>query len=514
MHSLRAIFFTTILIPPLLCFADAGGAGKSKVTYTKAIYSLPVTLDPIRMNDGSSQVAGELIYEGLLRLNNDYGYEAALAESWSSSPDGKILSFKLRPNANFHNGEQVEAADVVASLTRALSKSSKVFSYYSCIAGSDEYHSGSASQVSGLRAIDTRTVQISLKKAFPPFLYVLAGATAKILPRHHINEAGFFTRPIGSGPFQFISLDKKTKRVILQRFAKHPRLRGNLDEIVLLAEEQEAALKLAEQGKMDDLANWPLNGTESVFNIGQRLNVQVAGTWIIGLNSRLAPFNALAVRKAFRDSFNAETFRKRFYPDAAPAAGYLPLGFPGSRENPLSDQVIAKANSKKPITIALPLGLANGPAIAQFLEASFERSGWNVSVKSLPWDELMNGYANKTLQAFIVNMNIDYPDSEFLLRNFESKNSDNFSGLKDPKLDALLEEARSTVDRSAREKLYFKAVEIVEAFVPSINLFHPRSHIWLSKCVQGLEPNLLSDVYIDYANVSIDQHCTESKGAL
>ncbi|RYZ92573.1 MAG: ABC transporter substrate-binding protein, partial [Proteobacteria bacterium] len=326
MRRLPIVLFMTFHFSPLISSGDAGGAGESKVTYVKAIYSLPVTLDPIKMNDGSSQVVGELIYEGLLRLNNDYGYENSLADSWTSSPDGKVLTFKLRTEARFHNGEPVEAADVIESLSRAVSADSKVFSYFNCIAGSDEYRSGKSKSVAGLTAIDQQTVQITLNKPFPPFLYVLAGATAKVLPRRHLNEATFFERPIGSGPFQFVSSDINSKRVILQKFSKHPRLKGNLDEIVLSADGQETALKSASKGTVNDLVNWPLNGKESVFRDGQHLNVLIAGTWIIGLNSRTKPFEKLSVRKAFRDSFDAEKFRLAFYPDAEPAVGYLPRG--------------------------------------------------------------------------------------------------------------------------------------------------------------------------------------------
>ena len=45
------------------------------IQYNKAVYSLPVTFDPVQMNDGASLIFSELVYEGLLRLTNDYGYE-------------------------------------------------------------------------------------------------------------------------------------------------------------------------------------------------------------------------------------------------------------------------------------------------------------------------------------------------------------------------------------------------------------------------------------------------------
>ena len=54
--------------------------------FVKAIYSMPVSYDPIRMNDGASLIFSELVYEGLLMFTEDYGIEAGIADSWETSP--------------------------------------------------------------------------------------------------------------------------------------------------------------------------------------------------------------------------------------------------------------------------------------------------------------------------------------------------------------------------------------------------------------------------------------------
>lgn len=50
-------------------------------TYVKAIYSLPLSLDPIKMNDTASLAVGNLIYDGLLKFSPSLKIEGALAES-------------------------------------------------------------------------------------------------------------------------------------------------------------------------------------------------------------------------------------------------------------------------------------------------------------------------------------------------------------------------------------------------------------------------------------------------
>ena len=77
-------------------------AQTSGPSYVKAVYSIPLSLDPIKMNDTASLAVGNLLYDGLLKFSPTLKIEGALAESWSTSKDGKILTFKLRKNIFFH----------------------------------------------------------------------------------------------------------------------------------------------------------------------------------------------------------------------------------------------------------------------------------------------------------------------------------------------------------------------------------------------------------------------------
>lgn len=162
------------------------------------------------------------------------------------------------------------------------------------------------------------------------------------------------------------------------------------------------------------------------------------------------------------------------------------------------------------ITIAIPRELARSQEMKRFLEDSMNSKGWKVEVNLIPWDKLMDGYSKKSHQAFLVAMNMDYPDADFLLKNFESDNSDNFSGLKNKTIDLLLKKSRSTQDRKQREEYYKEALKLIESSAVTVNLFHPRANYWISKCVRGFESNILSDVYINYTNISIDSNCNSN----
>ncbi|MGL5735990.1 MAG: ABC transporter substrate-binding protein, partial [Beijerinckiaceae bacterium] len=88
-----------------------------------AVDGSPAGLDPHIVTAFTSfQVVNGTIYEGLTAIDKDLRVVPAIAQSWTVSPDGKTYVFKLVSGATFHDGKPVEAADVVSSLNRVLSK--------------------------------------------------------------------------------------------------------------------------------------------------------------------------------------------------------------------------------------------------------------------------------------------------------------------------------------------------------------------------------------------------------
>jgi ABC-type transport system substrate-binding protein len=464
-------------------------------TYVKAVYSLPVTLDPIEMNDTASLLYSELAYDGLVRFVDSYNIAPAIAESWSIKND-RIYTFKIRKTARFQNGEPILADDVIASISRLGSGKSVVKRYFDMI--------------SEMKKLSDHEIQISLEKPYPPFLYIMAGATAKIFPAKLVNGSDFFKAPVGAGPFRLTNIDRSKAEFRLEKFEGHYDAdKIKISKIILTAMEQAKAEVLAKQGYIHDLIDWPLSGQEKVFAIGQDHSAQMMQTWIVGLNTRLEPFKNIEERKAFVTAFNSDEFRAKFYPDSVTAHGYVPPGLPGytSISHKLPNSKFQPPKSK--ITIEFPAGFEQAEGIKAYVEASYKKQGWNVEVKIMPWDQMMEGYSKKTLQAFIVSMNMDYPDPDFLLQNFESTNSDNYSGINDPEIDKLLREARSIADGAKRKNLYEIVSKKIDAQYLTVNLFHPRVHYWVHECVRGFEPNYFSDVYIDYRKIYLEKNCLQ-----
>ena len=99
------------------------------------------------------------------------------AERWDVSPDGTVYTFHLRPGIRWSNGDPVVAQDFVRSYQRALTPSlgSEYAYMFFVMKGAEDYFKGKAKDFStvGAKALDDRTLQITLNGPVPYFLSLL-----------------------------------------------------------------------------------------------------------------------------------------------------------------------------------------------------------------------------------------------------------------------------------------------------------------------------------------------------
>jgi peptide/nickel transport system substrate-binding protein len=144
----------------------------------------------------------ENVFDGLVEWGYDGQIVPGLAESWKI--DGLNITFTLRKGVKFHNGDALTAADVKFSIDTLKSPDLK---------------SGSASNVAAVqevKVVDDSTVQIVLSKVDARLFDVLAN-NVSILPAKYyqsVGQTGFIAKPIGTGPFRFVSWAKDDKLVM------------------------------------------------------------------------------------------------------------------------------------------------------------------------------------------------------------------------------------------------------------------------------------------------------------
>lgn len=169
------------------------------------------TINPFLTDESEGDWRCKMLFDRFVRLNpTTYAPEPGLAASWTI--DGLKFTFKLQPNAKFSDGSDVTAADVAFTIKGHVAKStgSSRQTKYTVIAGAQDYADGKAQDVSGIKVIDPKTLEITLAQPDAPFLlnlrYIYPVPKAK-LDGKDLTKGPFFQSPIGAGPFIFQKWD-------------------------------------------------------------------------------------------------------------------------------------------------------------------------------------------------------------------------------------------------------------------------------------------------------------------
>ncbi len=150
-----------------------------------AVHSDPLSLDPHFKNEVLTYSILGNVYETLTDFGANMRIRPALAERWEN-PDDVTWRFVLRSGVRFHDGRELTADDVAASLERARRHPQSNFSSY--LVAVDE-----------IRAVDPRTVEVTTHRPYPILLNKLAFVA--IVPQDEQAE-GEIRRPIGTGPYR------------------------------------------------------------------------------------------------------------------------------------------------------------------------------------------------------------------------------------------------------------------------------------------------------------------------
>src|SRR5437016_7529685 len=202
-----------LLVAAVLTLGGVQGATGQPTPTGEAVMAWPVTISPTWFDPSTAppQITpfGVLyaVHDALVRPLPGQKMGASLAESWTESRDGLVYEFKLRRGLKFHNGDPLTTDDVKFSFERYQG------------AGASELRA----RVRQVEIVDPLTVRFHLKEAWPDFM-TFYGTTATgaglVLPRKYLEQVGvdgFKQRPVGAGPYQFVS-QRPGVDVVLEAF--------------------------------------------------------------------------------------------------------------------------------------------------------------------------------------------------------------------------------------------------------------------------------------------------------
>ena len=433
--------------------------------------------------DAQSNLVERLIFGGLVRLDEHLKVQPDAAASWTVSNDGTVYTFTLQPGLKWGDGTPVTAADVVWSFNRAFSPayaSGGVSFYLSHIKGGLDVSKGKAKTVSGVKAIGTNKVQITLDQPAAVFLDELAYTVAYLVPRPEVEQGGktWTEHAAATGPF-IVKQWKHNQEIDLAPnpyyWRGKPKLAGVNVEFIQNAE---TAYNLYKTGAVDVMGNinFPGNHLKDVQGLPDLHALPQLFTEFLTLNEHKKPLDNPLVRQALSYAINRTTITTLLNNRFLPAHSILPPGMPGynkAQAGQVFDPNKAKALLAKAgyangkgfpsITLNIDGGDNDGQTKATALHEFWQRVlGINVKLNLLEHGAYINALTARTFDIAFIQWGADYPDpQDFLSLLFQSASPDNNGYYSNKQFDALTSAADVMPhDSPARYAKYQQAEQI------------------------------------------------------
>ena len=439
--------------------------------------------------DQSRTFVGRIVYtalcDKLVDIDPDLNIVPQLATDWSWSDDETVLTMNLREGVVFHDGTPFNADAVVANIDRSQNLP-------------ESRRKSEVASISAVEAVDEFTVRLTLHGPDATLLAQLSDRAGMMISPTAAEEMGadFGSAPVCSGPFRFVERVQQD-RIALERFADY----WNADEIhldavtflpipdttVRLANLRAGDLDMIERLAATDLgsargdANLTVKDITALGYQGITMNVGNGprSEEPFGQDARLRQALSLSID---RNALNQVVFDGAFTPGnqpVPPGTTFYDARFPvPGRDVEAARALLAEAGFAD--GIELTVQVANNPVQTQVMEvvqAMASEAGINISIRATEFATLLQQQTAGEYQGSQVGWS-GRTDVDGNIHQFVTcEGGINDSGFCDPRVDELLDRARTSNDPQVRKEAYDAAREILNAELPIIYLYHP-SWIW------------------------------------
>ena len=466
------------------------------------------------------------VFDGLVQFSEDLLIIPALAENWQIEDGGKAYRFLLRENARFHHGLPVTSRDVVFSLRRLIrtNPAPSILPHLLKIVGAIEYRNQQRDELPGVQIINDHEVMVRLEEAYAPFLTALGMYQAKVVPENEVlrDEAGFIRRPVGSGPFSFVSWDGNVIR--LQRFPDYyngPAFLDELHYVIYPGGRIEEALADFQNYQLHDI---PVQGKIRQALIGQA-NLQwfhrpSLSLLFYGMNCNHMLLRNTEIRRVLSLAIDRQKLVENAYEGQfEPATGILPPGMPGYDpehrkvvSDPSTAQALLSRSLRESISMAPTLEIVSASqsplakAEIEFVRNSWAALGISVVPKFIPdWTKFQEYLKSDSVQIYRYAWFVDMPDPDNIFQAlFASDSNVNYMHFHNGELDRLLQLARRIYLPTERAVMYQQIEDQVLAAQPLIPLVNLSIDHVYHAYVHGVQLSALGDHTVLFHKVWLD----------
>ena len=447
-------------------------------------YYRQLNLQPSEIITPDEQTVSCLIYDGLVKLNEQGQIVPGLAYSWEIH--GNTYTFYLNTGVQFHSGKPFNAIDVAYSLVQ-LAKAPKVTpstSFILEVDGYNEVHFNKKNELRGIFIPNKYTIAITTKDTFVPFLKYLAGSGGYIIPA--VQNQQTLPTPIGTGPFKIVNAGDNVIKLSANEnyFDASP----VLDSIICYRykNRSEAALDF-ELGKLD-LFFFDSEDYRDFLTNGDYITRRhyTSSTVILGFNCKHDYQSDFKLSKALQFLFDKESIVRVLLNNSAQKSdGVIPPAL-NLESDYVPEYYFSPSDAKQKINriAGLPdkLNLIYDyldPAlesIAGYIAGQLRQAGLKISVKGADKRELEQSADINSMDIFLFRYDMPVPDPDAFFYPLFSKRLNgqtNYLYYDNPQLERFLEGARSFDDSYTINEIYHDAEKLIMKQPPLIALYNP-----------------------------------------
>ena len=536
-HRLPAVLLFLCMLLVVLAACGGGGTVPSTTTLAaKQVLRFPnvgiqdsAALDPAQGPDANTAQIVSMIYNGLVKSDVNLNVVPDQATSWDISPDNKVYTFHLRTGLTFSDGTPITAQTYVYTWTRALLPEVKsgVASFFEAnIVGANDVNAGKTKTLTGVKALDDQTLQVTLTQPTPYFLEELTNSLFFPLNRQIVEKYGQADWPnhvagsaVGSGPFMIKEWNHKVEMILVP----NPHYYGpktKLTEVdMFFVADPPTALKAYEAKQYDFVWNITPQDQQGVKNTAGFIRKSLLQSDLLFFNNKMPPFNKSAVRQAFAYAINKALLVHAVFKDAVVVAQtIIPPGMPGYQPNypgipydrtkakTLLQSVYPDVSKIPSITFSYPNSQVT-PAEAATLQQMWQDAlGVRVNLNAVDLTAYNAETANHQIQFGFTQWSADFPDPyDWLTLNLFSTAPNNDGDWNNPMFDQMVTQAEKS-SGEARIKLYNQAEQIAIQDVGWLPLDHEAVAALIPSWIHGVTLNGSGLFFGDWSDVYLLQH--------
>ena len=492
MKKLLAITLSLAMFLLSGCGGNSGNAGGSQDgtsgtaepasggTAVLQTYGDVMSFCPDLTADDNFYLAAHNIYNRLAKLDAGCNVIPDLAESWEYSDDGLSLTFHLKENAKWHDGEPVTAEDVKYPFEYIKAHNTCTLCETMAI-------------VDSIEAVDSHTAVFHMNTVDMSFVASLSWYACFIMPQHIYDNGQDWSEndaaknhPIGSGPFKFVEY-RQSEGMSLEANPDYHDGKPSLDRLFIsIVPDDTTAMQSLINGELDWTAVTPANMVSEVEN---NPNIRLS------LNALPSPFRIvfnleneqvadLAVRQAIARCIDRKDISEKTQ------NGIMPVEYsalPSMSWAANTTDVYPECNLEEAERILQDAGyakdadgyyvrgltidafdLAGYPDAAKLIAANCEKIGIELTVQVYEYNAWSQKVENDRNFIIEIQGGMIGPDPAALQWRLRTGDWSNVGGYSNARVDELLALGAAEIDQEKRGDYYREIQKIVVEELPYI----------------------------------------------